>query len=273
MRPDPGRSAAGAVDYDAELQRHDVVLSRVADVRVHEHVLDIGCGSGPTTRRAAVRASAGSALGVDVSASAIERAGRAARAQGLCNVTFEQADAQTHTFAQGHFDLVISRFGTMFFDDPIAAFTNIGQALRPGGRLAMTVWQSSDRNAWDVAIRQALTSGPEPTGGAEGTANSPSRGRDPFSLAEPPRVEQILQTSGFADVRFVDVREPVYYGPDVDTALAWVCGFTSTSEALERLDPTATTEARERLRSALRARLGDDGVWFDSRAWIVTAHR
>ncbi len=260
--------------YDDELQRHNVVLSRAADVRAHEHVLDIGCGTGQTTRQAAARASAGSALGVDVSATAIERAGRAARAQGLRNVTFEQADAQTHAFAQGHFDLVISRFGTMFFADPIAAFTNIGRALRPGGRLAMTVWQSSDRNAWDVAIRRALAFGPEPTAGAaDGTASSPGRGPDPFSLAEPPTVEQILQTSGFAGVSLVEVREPVYYGPDVDTALAWVRGFTSTREALKGLDPTATTGALERLRSALRARLGDDGVWFDSRAWIVTARR
>ena len=87
---------------------------------------------------------------------AIERARELARAEGLRNVTFEQADAQVHRFPRERFDLAISRFGTMFFADPVAAFANIGRALRPAGRLVMMVWQAHDRNEWDVAIRQSL---------------------------------------------------------------------------------------------------------------------
>ena len=86
-------------------------------------------------------------------------------------------------------------------------------------------------------------------------------------------MQEILQAAGFADVTFTDVHEPVYYGPDVAAALDWVRGFTCTSEVLKRLDPAAATRAVERLRQALAAHLSDDGVWFDSRAWIVTAHR
>src|SRR4029453_8900356 len=100
----------------------------------------MGCGTGKTTRQAARTARAGSALGVDVSAPAIERARDLARAEGLHNVTFERADAQGPRFPQARFDVAISRFGTMFFDDPGTAFANIRKALRPGGRLVMMVW-------------------------------------------------------------------------------------------------------------------------------------
>ncbi len=252
--------------YDAELRRHNEVLRRAAGVGVHDHVLDIGCGAGQTTRQAARAARAGSALGVDVSAPAIERARELARAEGLRNVTFEHADAQVHRFPPGRFDLAMSRFGTMFFGDPVAAFAGIGRALRPAGRLVMMVWQASERNEWDVAVRRSLEAAAGPVAGAPG-------GPDPFSLADPPAVRGILQAAGFAGVTFTDVHEPVYYGPDVAAALDWVRGFTCTRAVLNRLDPAAAARADERLRRALAEHLGDDGVWFDSRAWIVTAHR
>jgi SAM-dependent methyltransferase len=253
----------GTGGYDAELRRHNEVLRRAAGVQAHDHVLDIGCGAGQTTRQAARTARAGSALGVDVSAPAIERARDLARVEGLRNVTFQHADAQVHRFPPGRFDLAMSRFGTMFFDDPVAAFAGIGRALRPAGRLVMMVWQAPERNEWDVALRRSLEA---PAGPAAG-------GPDPFSLADPPAVREILHAAGFAGVAFADVHEPVYYGPDVTAALGWVRGFTCTREVLKRLDPAAAARADERLRRALAEHLTDDGVRFDSRAWIVTAHR
>jgi SAM-dependent methyltransferase len=256
----------GRVDYDAELTRYGAVLRRAWAVQPHYRVLDIGCGTGQTTREAARMAHAGRALGVDSSAPAIERAHTLARAEGLRNVAFERADAQAHSFAQGYFDLAISRFGTMFFADPVAAFGNIGRALRPAGRLVMLVWQAHDRNEWDVAIHYALA-------GRHGPAAVAGEGPDPFSLSDPPAVEGILRAAGFAEVDFTDVGEPVYYGPDTAAALEWVRGFAATKELLKRLDPTAAARALARLRDALDARLSDDGVWFHSRAWIVTAHR
>jgi SAM-dependent methyltransferase len=257
---------AGPVDYDAELNRYSAVLRAAWAVQPHDRVLDIGCGTGQTTREAARIARAGSALGVDLSAPAIERARTFARAEGLRNVTFESADAQAHSFAQGYFDLAISRFGTMFFDDPVAAFDNIGRALRPAGRLVMVVWQAHDRNEWDLAIQQALT-------GPGGRAPVAGDGPDPFSLADPSTVERILGAAGFADIGLTDVDEPVYYGPDTAAALDWVRGFAGTNGFLKRLDPTAAARALARLRDALAAHVSDEGVWFDSRAWIVTARR
>jgi SAM-dependent methyltransferase len=256
----------GASGYDAELRRHNQVLRRALGVQLHDHILDIGCGTGQTTREAARTAPAGSALGVDISAPAIERARDLARAEGLGNVTFEHADAQVHRFPPERFDLAISRFGTMFFDDPVPAFANIRRALRPAGRLVMMVWQPHERNEWDVAIHQSLA-------GPEGPVPAVSAGPDPFSLADPPTVKQILGAAGFAAIAFTDVHEPVYYGPDVAAALDWVRGFACTSDVLKRLDPAAAARAVERLREALAAHLGDDGVWFNSRAWIVTARR
>jgi hypothetical protein len=121
-----GKDQTSATDYDAELRLHNEVLRRACRIHRHEHVLDIGSGTGQTTRDAARMAPAGSALEVDISAPAIERARELARAERLPNVTFDQGDAQIHPFLPGHCDLAFSRFGTMFFDDPIAAFADIG---------------------------------------------------------------------------------------------------------------------------------------------------
>jgi len=250
--------------YDAELRRHNEAFRRVAAVQVRDHVLDIGCGTGQTTRQAARTARQGSALGVDISAPVIERARELARAEGIRNVTFEHANAQVHRFPQERFDLAISRFGTMFFDDLGHAFANIRRALRPAGRLVMMVWQAHEHNEWDIAIRQSLEA-------AQGQVAIPYEGPDPFSLADPSAAKEILQAAGFAGVAFTEVHEPVYYGPDVAAALDWVGGFMCTNEVLKKLDPAAAARAVERLRETLAAHLTDDGVWFNSRAWIVTA--
>jgi SAM-dependent methyltransferase len=259
-----GEHRPGRHDYDAELRLYNEELRRACEVHGDDRVLDIGCGTGQTTRDAARLAQAGSALGVDTSGPAIERARQLARVEGLRNVNFEHADAQVYRFPQQRFDLAISRFGTMFFADPVAAFANIGRALRPAGRLLMMVWQAHELNEWDIAIHQSL-------GGSGGEGAVAVHGPDPFSLGDPPTANGILTAAGFVGIAFTDVQQPVYYGPDVATALAWVRGFTCTNEVLKRLDQAAVSRALARLRNALAARMSDDGVWFNSRAWIVTA--
>ena len=117
--------------YDAELRLHNEHLRAAADVQPSDRVLDIGCGTGLTTREAARAAVDGNVLGVDVSAPMLEWARRLSDEEGLDNIAYEEADAQTYPFPPEHFDLCISRCGTMFFADPVAAFTNIGHALRP----------------------------------------------------------------------------------------------------------------------------------------------
>jgi SAM-dependent methyltransferase len=261
-----GDQQSRGVDYDAELRLYAEVFRMAWGVGPGDHVLDIGCGTGRTTREAAQLAVTGSALGVDLSAAAVAQARRLAREDGLHNIAFECADAQRHRFPYHRFDLAISRFGTMFFGDPVAAFTNIGRALRPTGRLVMMVWRAKEHNEWAVAIDRVL---PAP----DRTAAADSAAPDPFSLGDPTTATAVLQAAGFSDVAYTDVRRPVYYGPDVAAALAWIRGFTSTEKALERLDPPAAEDALSRLREVTSEHLRDDGVWFESTAWIVTARR
>jgi ubiquinone/menaquinone biosynthesis C-methylase UbiE len=242
------------MDYDAELRLHAEVLRRACAILASEHVLDIGCGTGQTTRDAGRAASAGSALGIDTSAPMIARARELAAAEHLRNVRFEHDDAQVHPFPSQSFDVAISRFGTMFFADPVAAFRNIRAALKDNGRLVMMVWQSHDSNEWSVAIQQG-----------------PARPSDAFSLADPAVVASILEAAGFAQTKFQDVREPVYYGDSVEAAFEWVGRFQVTRELLQSLDVVAAERARERLRKTLANHRREQGVWFDSRAWIVTA--
>jgi SAM-dependent methyltransferase len=253
------------IDYDAELRLHDEVLRRRYDIRADDRVLDVGCGAGRTTRDAARMAGEGSAVGVDLSASMIERARELARAERVDNVAFEQGDAQVHPFPDGGFDLAISRFGTMFFDDPVAAFTNIAGALRPAGRLVMMVWREHELNEWSVAIERAL--------GPEGSPVPAPEARAPFSLGDRDTLEAILGAAGLGEAAFTDVDQPVYYGPDAAVALEWVRGFSSTRATLTRLGAVAAEQALERLHAAVAAHAGERGVWFDSRAGIVEARR
>jgi ubiquinone/menaquinone biosynthesis C-methylase UbiE len=125
---------ADLFDYDAELRLHNELFRDGARVGPRDRVLDIGCGTGQSTREAARAAVSGSAVGVDVSAPMLERARQLSVDQGLANIAFQQADAEVHCFPPTCFDLCISRFGTMFFADAVGAFTNIGRALRPAAR-------------------------------------------------------------------------------------------------------------------------------------------
>ena len=257
----PGKQAE-LFDYDAELSRYHQHLQAALGVRASDHVLDIGCGTGQTTRAAARAAVSGTALGVDLSASMLARARRARREQGLTNVSFLRADAQTHPFRPERFDLGVSRFGTMFFTDPLAAFTNIARALRPGARLVQLVWQHSDRQQWSEVIRDVFGHDPAPTPAA-----------DPFSLADPATVDAIMTAAGFIDVDLIDVREPVYYGPDTESALDAVRTLHMTKNLLAPLDARHAASALNQLRTALAARQSSGGVFFDSCAWLITAHR
>ncbi len=220
-----------------------------------DHILDIGCGAGQTSRDAAHLATEGAVLGVDISAEMIEAARSRSAKAGLQNTTFHHADAQTHRFPPRQFDLCISRFGVMFFADPVTAFTNIGRAMRPDARLVWMVWQSQDRNEWTRAIRRALS------------REDPGNGDAPaaFSLGDRARTTEMLHAAGFGSIDFAAVQEPVFYGADVDAAL----------EALISLQfcgaHAASDHAKQRLRNVLEEHLTPEGVLFAARAWIITA--
>ena len=248
--------------YDAELRRHDACFRAVLKVGPRDRVLDIGCGAGQSTREAARAATEGSVVGVDISEEMLQIARRRSAEEGLQNVAFELANAQDHTFPAAHFDLCISRFGTMFFVDPVAAFTNIARAMRPDAGLVLMVWQGRERNEWSTAIQGALAAENPPS------ANAPAA----FSLGDRAATTRLLTATGFASIGFAEVHEPVFYGPNVDAACeAIVALFLAKDESTGK--NTASEETRRRLRVLLQAHLTAEGVLFDSRAWIVTARK
>ncbi len=254
------------INYDLELQCYNSVLRLAYAIGPSDHVLDIGCGTGRTTCDAARIASRGAVLGLDRSNEMIDRARERTRAEGITNVTYECADVEQYSFCHESFDVAISRFGTMFFVDPVAAFSNVGRALHRSGRLVMMVWQNLERNEWAVLVQQALDANiPSPAPRATAL--------QAFSLGDPASGRRVLYEAGFADVTFAEVHEPVYYGADIDAALAFVLQFSTVQEMVGSLPDTARNHAIGRLRDLMVAHHCHDGVWLDARAWIVTARR
>lgn len=256
--------AAHADYYDRAVARHHERLMGAAAIAAADRVLDIGCGTGQTTRDAARAAVAGEALGVDMSAAMLEVARQRAAAEGVDNARFEHADAQIHPFDAGSFDVVISRTGVMFFGDPVAAFANFARALRSGGRLAIVAWQARTANEWIRELSDAMAAGrrlPSPPDGAPG----------PFALADPERVRTVLTSAGFVAVELEALHEPIWLGRDADDGrrhatemLGWM---------LDGLDAAGRDRALRALHATMAAHQTADGVLYGSAAWLVRARR
>lgn len=252
--------------YDTMLRRLTPHLLDAVAVTTSERVLDIGCGSGETTCAAARATRNGPALGVDLSNALLREARHRAAHEGLDNARFEQGDAQLHPFQAESFDVAMSRFGVMFFDDPTAAFANISRALRPGGRLAFLCWQDVGRNEWIATIGSALAAAVQlPAMGGDGPG--------PFSLADPHRIRELLDTAGFADVSIAPLVEPMRFGDDVDDVIAFIREFSLIRTLLSGADEATTTKASDALRTALTPHQFPDGVLLDGATWLVTANR
>ena len=252
--------------YEGSTAAHTVHLLRAAAIRPDDRVLDVGCGCGSTTREAAALAPGGLALGVDLSEQMLTRARERAANQGLRNVEFLKADAQANPFDPAEFDVVISKYGAMFFADPVAAFTNIADATRAGGRLALLAWAGLGANSWVTQIRAALAAGrvlPEPP------ANAPG----PFGLADPDHARRVLGESGWGDVRLTEIAEPVRLGEDPDDAFAFVSQMGITLGLLDGLDITTGDGCLRRLHETMREAMTDIGVVLPSKSWLIEARR
>jgi len=256
--------AAHSEHFDRSVAAYHQPLLAAAAITTDERVLDIGCGTGQTTRDAARAASGSTALGIDLSGQMIDYARRRAAGEGVANAVFEQADAQIHPFPPHGFDVAISRTAAMFFGDLVAAFTNIGRAMVPGGRLALLVWQPLAANEWIREISGALAAGrdlPAPPPDAPG----------PFSLSEPDRVNSVITAAGFADIELEGITAGMWFGNDADDAHRFVLGLMGWM--LEGLDDAGRGRAVENLHATLAAHETGDGVMLGSGAWIIRAAR
>ena len=249
-------------DYDRQLEEYGTALLDAAHLDERSRVLDVGCGTGTTSIAAARHAR--QVLGVDLSPVLIERA--RARAARHANMAFEVADAQTAAF-EPTFDVVISRFGLMFFADPRAAFANLRRALVPGGRLVTVCWQSLDRNDWmrvpGNALAQVVPLGDLAEPGQPG----------PFSLSSPDELTNLLGDTGWDDITVDGWTFPVPVGGarSLDNAVEFVRGGSLGRSALAGVSPAVERRALDCVRDALAPFVTADGVVLPGAAWLVGA--
>ncbi|GAA1372186.1 class I SAM-dependent methyltransferase [Streptomyces beijiangensis] len=241
-------------------------LFAAASIAEGDRVLDIGCGAGFTTRLAARTAHAGQARGLDLSAPMLARARESAQREGLDNVAFEQADAQVHPFEPGAFDVAISRYGVMFFADPVAAFTNIAGALRAEGRLAFVCGAGPERNEWLTAMASLRAHLPM---GDLGTPGGPGM----FSLSDPERVRAVLAAAGFVHITVERAETRGVWGPHAEATADFLLDSGPGRHLTQQVEAEVRERARQALVDALRPYEDHDAVRLRSSAWLVTARR
>ncbi|MDE3176742.1 MAG: methyltransferase domain-containing protein [Pseudomonadota bacterium] len=229
-----------------------------------EKVLDVGCGAGETTLRAA--SLTGAALGVDVSEPLLARARERADETGS-PARFAHADATAYDFSDHAADLLISRFGVMFFAEPAKSFANLRRGMKPGGRLAFVCWRRPELNPWLMTPLAAALNHlpPQP----EAAPDDPG----PFAFCDEARVRGILEAAGFTEVSFTPhaFKLDVADGEGLDSAVAKCLTLGPTSRALDG-QPEATVQAvRQAVRATLAPYLKGGVVALDGAVWIVRA--
>lgn len=237
-----------------------------------EAVVDIGCGCGSTTLALAEAVgAAGSVVGVDLSAAMLARAGERIVEAGASWVGFRRADAQTTDLGAGSFDLVFSRFGVMFFADPVAAFANLHRALRHGGRLVFVCWQGPSANPWMALVNRAAA--------RFFTLEAPvEEGPGPFSLADPERIGEVVDAAGFTGIEIAADRRRLRFGAGRGVE-EWVGRRLEMGPARQfylDADPGIQSEVRSALVEALAEHRADradplSGLSMNAAAWIVRA--
>ena len=232
-------------------------------------VVDVvhGTGGGDLSMAAAGAVGpGGSVLGVDLSADELDVARVRAAQRGIDNVEFREADASRGDLGPQPADVLISRFGVMFFADPVAAFTHLRAAVRPGGRLAFVCWQSREDNEWTTVPADALAAVVTLSPAA------PDAPPDGFAFQDPARVRGILDAAGWIDIDLIDTARTVHLGDSADEAVAFIQQMDYAKAALEPASPEQRAEALESVRAAFQAQAGAGGdIDLPGRVWLVRA--
>jgi SAM-dependent methyltransferase len=261
-----GRWVRFADRMDRSLAPFGARALAVAAAHPGEAVLDIGCGCGASSLDlAATVGPSGRVVGVDVSVPMLAVARARAQAASLDRASFTTADVEIEPFGGGRFDLAFSRFGIMFFSDPVRALANVRRALRPGGRLVFVCWRDLAANPWfaipAAAVRPHAPPQPKPDPQAPG----------PLAFADAERVRGILERAGFTATTFEAYDAAVSIGPRAD-ALELLAHIGPASRLLDMLDETARIAALAELGSVLGEHERDGVVALRGGVWIVTAN-
>jgi ubiquinone/menaquinone biosynthesis C-methylase UbiE len=251
------------------LHLHSAKVFPALPVQSGDSVLDVGCGWGDTAIALARRVGpAGSVVGLDCCGAFLD-AGRAdAKDAGLTNLTFVEADVQAYPFEPVH-DFCFSRFGTQFFENPVAGLRNMRAALRPDGLMTMIVWRARADNPWLTLSKEVvLRYLPAPK------EDAATCGPGPFSMTDPDSVTEQLRIAGYADARFERIDAEVLVGRDLDEAVAFQLAIGPAGEVYREAGTEAERQ-HDRLVMALRDELGrfvgPEGVMMKSSSWMVTA--
>ena len=252
--------------FDRMLAPFGAAVVEALAPRPGESILDVGCGFGTTM--AAILETGASVAGVDISAPMVEAA-----AQRVPAATAFVADAQTDPLRPGApYDGVLSRFGVMFFDEPVAAFRNIGAATRAGGRLAFVCWRALAENPlFGFGLPRLRAALPDPPPIPDPLAPGP------FAFADADRVRTILGEAGWTDVSIEPLDAPVVFGGDGRDPVDDVMTNLGRHPLARALEVQVSTAVRERVFTDLRADVAvaarDGRLEFSGAAWLVTAHR
>lgn len=251
------------------MSHHSMVPFEHLQLAAGAHVLDVGCGWGDTAIELAHRVGPhGSVTGIDCCDAFLDKGRRDARAAGLPNVRFVEADVERFPF-EPEFDFCFSRFGTLFFANPVAALRNIHGALKPGGEIMFIAWRRLEDNDWlNVPKQVVLDYLPPPGDDAEHC------GPGPFSMANKNVVTSQLEAAGFENIHFQRVDGPVMVGSSVEQAVQFQLAIGPAGEIFREAAGEAERrrgEIEDALREAL-ARYEDNGeIIMDSSSWTISA--
>ncbi len=256
------RWAEAQESLDRTLSSIGKAFLEFAAVKPGERVLDIGCGCGTTTLAFADAAGPnGRVTGLDISAPMLGLA--RTRAAGRA-IEFVQADASVHPF-RAEYDVATSRFGVMFFADPVAAFTNIRKALKPSGRLAFLCWRALPDNVWAavplLAARDLLPAQEPPDPHAPG----------PFAFADPVRLRAILESAGFKAIRIDKLDSVMNMASTAREAAQFALGIGPLARATAESDDATKTKIVARVSEALKKYETPSGVAPPAACWLVGA--
>ena len=262
--------------YDRMLAPWALLLAEAAAIRPGEHVLDVGCGNGVTTREAARAAGPdGTATGVDLSAPMLEQARKAAAEEGVANVAFRQGDVQTDDLGRPGdgvpgYDVVVSRFGVMFFEDPVAAFTTVRATMARGGRLALVSWAPMGRQQWlTETMAAALEHVPPPPLMTGDTGDAPGM----FGLSTTERIEAVLGAAGWTGVTVAEHARPMLIGGggSLDDTMDYLEHSGPGRALLEGVEPERGARAMAAVREAIEPHLTPEGVVLEGVGLVTTA--